>query len=109
ASSRRSYDIPKPETGLAEWTSKIKALQREVDADEEAEQKRLEEEISAARQARLRRSRGAGAGGRVDSIDMCMGKMQEFDSVDDTSSIDIPKSVAERANDQETALRKLMG
>lgn len=72
ASSRRSYDIPKPETGLAEWTSKIKALQREVDADEEAEQKRLEEEISAARQARLRRSRGAGAGSRADSIDMCM-------------------------------------
>jgi hypothetical protein len=68
-SSRRSYDIPKPETGLAEWTSKIKALQREVDADEEAEQKRLEEEISAARQARLRRSRGTS---RAGSVDMCM-------------------------------------
>lgn len=66
---RKSYDIPTPETGLAEWTSKIKALQREVDADEEAEQRRLEEEISAARQARLRRSRGPGATSRVDSSD----------------------------------------
>lgn len=35
--------------------------------------------------------------------------MQEFGRVDDNSSIDIPKSVTERANDQETALRKLMG
>jgi hypothetical protein len=72
SSPRRAYDSPKPETGLAEWTSKIKALQREVDADEEAEQKRLEEEIAAARQARLRRSRGAGGGSRVDSLDICM-------------------------------------
>lgn len=71
SSPRRAYDLPKPETGLAEWTSKIKALQREVDADEEAEQKRLEEEIAAARQARLRRSRGAG-GSRDDSLDNCM-------------------------------------
>jgi hypothetical protein len=70
SSPRRAYDSPKPETGLAEWTSKIKALQREVDADEEAEQKILEEEIAAARQARLRRSRGAGS--RVDSLDLCM-------------------------------------
>lgn len=55
---RRSYDIPKPDTGLAEWTSKIKAMQRQVDADEEAEQRRLEEEIAASRLARLRRSHG---------------------------------------------------
>lgn len=31
--------LAKPESGLAEWTSKIKAMQRQVDADEEAEQK----------------------------------------------------------------------
>lgn len=55
--SRRSVDYPKPESDLAEWATKIKALQRQVDADEEAEQKRLEAEIVAARQARLRRSR----------------------------------------------------
>jgi hypothetical protein len=58
-SPRRTYDIPKPDTGLAEWTSKIKAMQRQVDADEEAEQKRLEDEIAASRLARLRRSHAA--------------------------------------------------
>lgn len=71
ASSRKSYGLPKPETGLAEWTSKIKALQKEVDADEEAEQKRLEDEIAAARQARLSRSRGTSAS-RVNSADLCV-------------------------------------
>jgi len=71
--SRRSFDLPKPDTGLAEWTSKIKAIQRQVDADEENEQKRLEEEIAAARQARLRRrSRGAGGDNPADSLDRCM-------------------------------------
>ncbi|OAX42530.1 hypothetical protein K503DRAFT_341714 [Rhizopogon vinicolor AM-OR11-026] len=44
------------ETGLAEWTSRIKAMQRQVDADDEAEQRRLEEEIVRARLARMRRS-----------------------------------------------------
>ena len=68
-SSRRSVDFPKPETDLAEWTSKIKALQRQVDADEENEQRRLEEEIAAARQARLRRSSRAGRPN--DSVDLC--------------------------------------
>jgi hypothetical protein len=65
-SRRATFDLPKPETGLAEWTSKIKALQRQVDADEEAEQKRLEEEIASARRARLRRSQGAGYGDDTD-------------------------------------------
>lgn len=52
-------NYPKPEVGLAEWTSKIKAMQREVDADEEAEQRKLEEEIRVSRLARSRRSFGA--------------------------------------------------
>lgn len=68
ASRQRAYDLPKPESDLAEWTSKIKALQRQVDADEEAEQKRLEEEIAASRLARLRRSQGSG---RTSSLDLC--------------------------------------
>jgi hypothetical protein len=59
-SPRRTYDTPKPDTGLAEWTSKIKAMQRQVDADEEAEQRRLEDEIAASRSARLRRSHAFG-------------------------------------------------
>lgn len=67
AAQRRTIDVPaKPESGLAEWTSKIKALQRQVDEDEEAETKRLEEEIAASRLARMRRSTGRGT-----STDLC--------------------------------------
>lgn len=130
SSPRRAHDLPKPETGLAEWTSKIKALQREVDADEEAEQKRLEEEIAAARQARLRRSRGAGGESRVDSLDICMlfissnhsppiinakisasnkEQLQKLNIANDTAFNDTPKSIDARKIDQDTALRKLMG
>ncbi|KAG8213638.1 hypothetical protein J3R82DRAFT_10327 [Butyriboletus roseoflavus] len=50
------------DTGLAEWTNKIKAMQRQVDADDEAEQRRLEEEITRARLARMRRSRTGQSG-----------------------------------------------
>lgn len=66
SSRRRTYDFPKPEAGLAEWTSRIKELQREVDADEEVEQRRLEDEIRASRLARSRRSGGAQFAGKVD-------------------------------------------
>jgi hypothetical protein len=66
---RRTMESPKAETGLAEWTSKIKAMQRQVDADEEAEQNRLEEEIATARRARLRRSQGIGYGNRDGALD----------------------------------------
>ena len=67
---RKTFELPKDE-GLAEWTSKIKAMQRQVDADEEAEQKRLEEEIAASRLARQRRSRGPGYGGQISNLDQC--------------------------------------
>lgn len=65
---RRSVDIskPDPETGVAEWASKIKAMQKQVDADDEAEQTKLEAEIAASRLARKRRSYGAAAGSRLD-------------------------------------------
>jgi hypothetical protein len=52
----RNFEVPKPDTGLAEWASKIKALQRQVDEDDEAEQRKLQEEIAASRLKRLRRS-----------------------------------------------------
>ena len=65
-SRRRTFDVPKPEAGLAEWTNKIKELQREVDADEEAELRKLEEEIRASRLARSRRSGGIQFAGKVD-------------------------------------------
>jgi hypothetical protein len=67
---RTPFDLPKDE-GLAEWTSKIKAMQRQVDADEEAEQKRLEEEIAASRLARQRRSRGILYAGQVANPNQC--------------------------------------
>jgi hypothetical protein len=70
-SYKRSYDLPKPETDLAEWTSKIKAMQRQLDADEEAEQRKLEDEIAASRLARLRRSQVMGASGPVDRPPKC--------------------------------------
>ncbi len=63
-SRRKTFEFPKPEADLAEWTTRIKALQREVDQDEELEQRRLEEEIRASRIARARRS-----GGRFEGAD----------------------------------------
>ena len=60
--SSRNLSIPtRPETGLAEWAEKIKAIQRQVDDDEAEEQRRLEEEIRASRLARKRRSAGMGS------------------------------------------------
>ena len=57
--SSRHFSARKPgESGLAEWAQKIRALQRQVDADEEEEHRRLEQEIAASRLARVRRSAG---------------------------------------------------
>jgi hypothetical protein len=72
ASLNPTPDLSNSETDLAEWMSKIKALQKQVDADEEAEQKRLEDEIVAARRARLRRRSGMGTESHVNSLDICM-------------------------------------
>lgn len=70
SSRRNTLNIPsKPDSSLAEWTSKIKELQRQVDDDEEAETRRLEAEIAASRQARLRRSTGYAS--RSSSVDLC--------------------------------------
>lgn len=68
ASRRRTYDLPKSEAGLSEWTTKIKALQRQVDEDEENETKKLEEEIRASRMTRMRRSTTPS---RPTSFDLC--------------------------------------
>ena len=59
------------DNGLAEWTSKIKAMQRQVDADDEAEQRRLEEEIVRARLARMRRSRTGTSGDFGIDLGLC--------------------------------------
>ncbi|KAH7924624.1 hypothetical protein BV22DRAFT_1034934 [Leucogyrophana mollusca] len=70
------------DSGLAEWTSRIKAMQRQVDADEETEQRRLEEEIARARLARMRRSRTGQSGDfgiGMHGIDL--GKLQNETSI----------------------------
>lgn len=62
------------DTGLTEWTNRIKAMQRQVDADDVAEQRRLEEEIMRARLARMRRSRTGQSGDfgvGMHEIDLC--------------------------------------
>ncbi|KAJ7924935.1 hypothetical protein B0H13DRAFT_1601102 [Mycena leptocephala] len=107
----RARPFDKPEAGLSEWTSKVKDMHRHVDHDEEAEQKRLEDEIAASRLARLRRSR---VGSRTDSLDLCdsTAKNKEYASAlrsEDTTSTDDPKSLADRQKSQSEALNKLMG
>ncbi|KAF7967474.1 hypothetical protein HWV62_34123 [Athelia sp. TMB] len=108
---RRSMDIPKPapETGLAEWTSKIKAMQRQVDEDDEAEQHKLEAEIAASRLARQRRSYGIAAGSRLDipQDPEPVGLPRNGPGV--PIATDDAKSSIDRMNDREEAVRKLLG
>ncbi|KII92264.1 hypothetical protein PLICRDRAFT_50680 [Plicaturopsis crispa FD-325 SS-3] len=102
--SPTSFDLPKPETGLAEWTSKIKALQRQVDADEEAEQRRLEEEIAASRMARMSRRRtGGGKSMDLSSNPEYAKALREDPVVDDL------RPVVDRQQSQADALHKLTG
>jgi hypothetical protein len=54
--SPSSHQFNTGEPGLAEWAQKIRALQRQVDEDEEEEHRKLEQEIAASRLARVRRS-----------------------------------------------------
>ncbi|KAG6813556.1 hypothetical protein H0H92_009948 [Tricholoma furcatifolium] len=70
---------PSSEAGLAEWTDKIKAMQRQLDADEEAEQIRLEQEIAASRLARKRRSQGFVPGNPSD-LDMSRSGDEELNN-----------------------------
>ncbi|KAF8210398.1 hypothetical protein K438DRAFT_1809615 [Mycena galopus ATCC 62051] len=100
----------KPEGGLSEWASKVKDMHRPVDPNEEADQKRLEDEIAASRLARLRRSHGLGSGSRTNSLDL--SKHKEYSAAlrsDDTTSTDDLKPLADRQKSQSEALNKLMG
>lgn len=58
---RRTLDFVRPEQSLAEWSSKIRELQAQVDHDEALEQQRLEEEIARSRLERARRRSTAGS------------------------------------------------
>jgi hypothetical protein len=56
SSSARTRSIPDPDEDLANWASRIKAMQEQNEADDQAEQRKLEEEIANSRMKRLRRS-----------------------------------------------------
>ncbi|KAJ6500014.1 hypothetical protein C8R47DRAFT_1110051 [Mycena vitilis] len=106
----RPFD--KPDAGLtpSEWATKVKDMHRHTDPNEEADQKRLEDEIAASRLARLRRSRGLGSGSRTNSLDL--SKSKDYSSAlrsQDTTSTDDHKSPADRQKSQAEALDKLMG
>ncbi|KAJ6499178.1 hypothetical protein C8R45DRAFT_1126495 [Mycena sanguinolenta] len=105
-SRTRSFD--KADAGLSEWASKVKDMHRQVDPNEEADQKRLQDEIAASRLARQRRS-GIG-GSRTNSLDL--SKHKDFSSAlrtEDTTSSDDIKPLADRQKSQTEALNKLMG
>ncbi|EIN11515.1 hypothetical protein PUNSTDRAFT_83145 [Punctularia strigosozonata HHB-11173 SS5] len=104
-SARRSIDVGKPEAGVAEWASRIKELQRQVDEDDEAEQRRLEEEIAQSRMKRLSRR---GQMGRPESFEIASTPNTPGTPVTDVMR-DEPKSPGERQQDQSDALRKLIG
>ncbi|KAI0695962.1 hypothetical protein C8T65DRAFT_664443 [Cerioporus squamosus] len=109
AARRSTMSIPaKPDASLAEWTSKIKALQKQVDEDEEAETRRLEAEIAASRQARMRRSTNLGS--RTNSVDFSQSGLAAAIKVDDRSVVsDEPLTAKEKQRNQDDALQKLMG
>lgn len=99
-----------PNVSMSEWASKIKDMHRQPDPTEEADQKRLEEEIAASRLARQRRSRGLGPGSRTNSLDLSRSK--EYSPAlqgEDTTSAEAHKPLADRRKGQTDTLNKLMG
>ncbi|KAH9858402.1 hypothetical protein C2E23DRAFT_864363 [Lenzites betulinus] len=110
AARRSTTTIPsKPDASLAEWTSKIKELQRQVDDDEEAETRRLEAEIAASRQARLRRSTGFAS--RTNSVDLSQSTGVSPARAEDRSHASDAANVpaVDRQRAQDDALRRLTG
>ncbi|KAJ7188111.1 hypothetical protein C8R46DRAFT_1023578 [Mycena filopes] len=95
---------------LAAFTLLVKEVHRPVD-NEQADQKRLEDEIAASRLARQRRSRGLGPAGKTNSLDLSRNTeyASALRSEDKTSTDDHSKSLADRQASQAEALNKLMG
>ncbi|KAH7915180.1 hypothetical protein BJ138DRAFT_1142208 [Hygrophoropsis aurantiaca] len=94
-----TYSSTGTDSGLAEWTSRIKAMQRQVDADEETEQRRLEEEIVRARLARMRRSRTGQSGDfgiGMHGVDLAMLQNDTSSSHQSESSIPSSSTVSEK-------------
>lgn len=119
----KSFDVPKSESGLAEWASKIKAMQRQVDEDDEAEQRKLEEEIAASRMKRMRRSQMYSRPGTPDPGECSAAVAQSPECSDegwsagtDPAHSGAPRELTEdssssgdRSTTQSDALRKLTG
>ncbi|KIK67283.1 hypothetical protein GYMLUDRAFT_862508 [Collybiopsis luxurians FD-317 M1] len=97
----RYSDLPKPDNaeGVGEWARRIRDFQRQIDDDEEAEHKRLQEEIAASRIARKRRSKGV-----VSPTSADFARSEE--SLPGVSDL---KSIADRQQSQAEAFRKLNG
>ncbi|KIY67156.1 hypothetical protein CYLTODRAFT_422772 [Cylindrobasidium torrendii FP15055 ss-10] len=105
---RTGGSVAPNDEGLVEWASRIKAMQDQVDADEEAEQKKLEEEIAASRLARQRRSR-LGYGSRAQSLDLS-AEGSKLPAIKDNAPVSAGhNSPSERLSGQDDALRKLTG
>ncbi|KAL4074202.1 hypothetical protein J3A83DRAFT_2696450 [Scleroderma citrinum] len=89
------------DSALAEWANKIRAMQRQVDTDEETEQRRLEEEIVRARLARQRRVRTGQSGDfGVGMHGIDLAKLQEGSRAVENRSIE---SHVQSASNAETA------
>ncbi|KZV63820.1 hypothetical protein PENSPDRAFT_556186, partial [Peniophora sp. CONT] len=99
----------RPESGLAEWAEKIKAIQRQVDDDEAEEQRRSEDEIRASRLARKRRSHGVGSRSATPAlVDEPIGMYVEPRSPTRADDEDF-RDYASRQRAQADALTKLSG
>ncbi|KAJ3844708.1 hypothetical protein F5878DRAFT_63651 [Lentinula raphanica] len=108
--SRSRYsDLPKLDNadGAVDWARKVRALQQQVDADEEAEYKRLQEEIAASRMARKRRSRGGFTS--PTSGEFASSQESLISGVSQKTTVSDLKSVVDRQQNQAEALRKLAG
>ncbi|GAW05454.1 gelsolin repeat [Lentinula edodes] len=107
--SRSRYsDLPKLDSaeGAIDWARKVRALQQQVDADEEAEYKRLQEEIAASRIARKRRSRGGFVSPTSAEFASSRESLSEVSQKSSTSDL---KSIADRQQSQVEAFHKLNG
>ncbi|KAJ3883602.1 hypothetical protein F5051DRAFT_391138 [Lentinula edodes] len=107
--SRSRYsDLPKLDSaeGAIDWARKVRALQQQVDADEEAEYKRLQEEIAASRIARKRRSRGGFVSPTSAEFASSRESLSEVSQKSSTSDL---KSIADRQQSEVEAFHKLNG
>ncbi|KAI0305774.1 hypothetical protein B0F90DRAFT_1948159 [Multifurca ochricompacta] len=104
--SSHHFGMRKPgEQGLAEWAQKIRALQRQVDADEEEEHRKLEQEIAASRLARVGRSTGYAR----PSLDPAPGSYTSSTAPHPSEAPGEETPISDRHHQRAEALQKLVG